>query len=179
MTSCVSSTLGFYCVQKSTRDLTWTQNTSETEAPPEVRVLSETQGLLASCFLCFQDIDSTIFVNAWRFRWGKWKTTEYKLRPYNALTEFYLPAFYVIISWFTATEEFWLVHFRITTCWYERYFEVKLKWAFIGVIVIILCSFLYALLFYIDHVNTNSILYSVMKDDFMSRYSKKSVPGSY
>lgn len=114
-----------------------------------------------------------------KIQMGQWKTTEYKLRPYNALTEFYLHAFYVIISWFTATEEFWLVHFRITTCWYERYFEVKLKWAFIGVIVLILCSFLYALLFYIDHVNTNSILYSVMKDDFMSRYSKKSVPGSY
>lgn len=86
---------------------------------------------------------------------GQWKTTEYKLRPYNSLTEFYLHAFYVIISWFTATEEFWLVNFRITTCWYEQYFQVKLKLAFIGVIVLILCSFLNALSFYIDHVNTN------------------------
>ncbi len=42
-----------------------------------------------------------------------------------------------------------------------------------------LVQFPLCFLFYIDHVNTNSILYSVMKDDFMSRYSKKSVPGSY
>ncbi len=119
VTSCVSSALGFYCkrrlctkVNEGTK--TWTQNISETEAPPEVWVLSETQGLLVSCCLCSQDINSTIFVNAWRFRWGNERLLNTNWCLMHS-PNFTFMLFMWLSSWFTATEEVWFVNFRITT----------------------------------------------------------------